>query len=785
MRATGSICTLVALANVASCVGTNTTLPKRPLLASGIVDLGIASNAYEKAKAFVGKLTNAQKVKIINGHSFTAGNISWAGYAGKDGIDGVNNQAYVSGFSTAAAVGMTWNPDLAEAHYLALGEEFYGTGYNLINGPVQSPNGRVAWSGRLPESISPEPYLSGIMEAKTVTGFNSAGVVTVGRHFAVDEQETNRKVGGYSSNVDEKTLMELYLWPFADSVKSGMMGVMCSLNGVNGQVACENDKLLNDYLKTKLGFPGLVLPDVAAQQSSYGSANAGLDYGSSQYWSETIILGGIANGTLTQARLDDMATRVVIGWYYANLDNGKQPSTISGSEYRNVRGNHSATIKQVAREAIVLLKNNNDGTRNGLPIGLPIRKPRAIGVFGAHAGPVMAGPNQVFSVTGSPAQIYPGHLAGITGSGEDSFPYVVDPHVALLSRIIADDTSVLWIFNNTYTSPYSIGIPGQGTGSGSNASISVGSSGGGGGAGGIPSFPGGFGTGGTPSFETYAASSDVCLVFINAWSGEGADRTELSNPGQDAMVNVVADNCNNTIVVANVAGPRILDAWIEHPNITAVIYSALLGQDSGNAIVDVLYGDVNPSGKLTYTIAKNATDYIPICGTLQCNFTEGVYIDYRYFDKRNISVRYPFGHGLSYTSFAYSKDVTVTITNQTALNSKYPTGSLGLGGDADLFDEVLVVNTSILNSGARDGAEIVQLYVGFPAEAQQPVQILRGFSKVQVKEGQTADISFSIRRRDISYWDTSAEKWAVASGIYTFSVGSSSRDIKSTTQLHI
>jgi len=229
----------------------------------------------------------------------------------------------------------------------------------------------------------------------------------------------------------------------------------------------------------------------------------------------------------------------------------------------------------------------------------------------------------------------------------------------------------------------------------------------------------------------------------------------------------------------------VLDAWAEHPNVTAILYSALLGQDSGNANVDTLYGDVNPSAKLTYTIAKNATDYIPICESLQCNFTEGVFIDYRYFDKNNISVRYPFGHGLSYTSFTYSDEISAQITDQAALQSKYPTAPIGLGGPADLFNEVLTIGTRIENSGSVDGAEIAQLYISFPKEAQQPTKILRGFSKVQIQAGQSADVTFSLRRRDISYFNTTADKWAIASGNYTFSVGASSQDIRATTQLEL
>jgi beta-glucosidase len=142
-----------------------------------------------------------------------------------------------------------------------------------------------------------------------------------------------------------------------------------------------------------------------------------------------------------------------------------------------------------------------------------------------------------------------------------------------------------------------------------------------------------WGTAGAASFKSYCYTTETCLVFINAWSGEGGDRLKLSDNRQDGMVNTVASYCNNTIVVANVAGPRILDAWIENENVTAVIYSGYLGQDSGNAIADMLYGDVNPSGKLTYTIAMNETQYpTQICKTLECDFTEGVFIDYRYLD---------------------------------------------------------------------------------------------------------------------------------------------------------
>jgi beta-glucosidase len=211
-----------------------------------------------------------------------------------------------------------------------------------------------------------------------------------------------------------------------------------------------------------------------------------------------------------------------------------------------------------------------------------------------------------------------------------------------------------------------------------------------------------------------------------------------------------------------------------------------LGQESGNAIADVLYGDVNPSGKLGYTLPKNASDYpseFNICEDEQCDYTEGVYLDYRYFDAENVTVRFPFGYGLSYTNFTYDTEATATITNQTALSYKYASGAVGLGGEQDLWDDIVNVTTSITNSGSLVGAEVAQLYVSFPDEAEQPIRILRGFEKVSISPGATADITFTLRRRDLSYWDTTAQGWALASGDYTLAVGTSSRDLKASTTL--
>jgi beta-glucosidase len=582
---------------------------KPALLSSGTHNLGVYQPAYEKAKSLVESLNNTEKITIITGGSIDG---VWTALEGKDGVNGVDLNYYVSVFPSANALSMSWNRDLAYVQFLATGKEFYGMGYNLVYGPECGPLGRNPWGGRQAEAFSPDPYLSGIFMGKSISGQNAAGVIATGRHYLLYEQETNRSrtlspgaTQAYSSDADDKTTHEVYLWPFADGAKAGMGAVMCAMNRINDTLSCENEAALSYLLKSQLGFPGVVVPDVGSQETSFGSANAGLDFGSSSLWSESIITAGIRNGSLTQARLDDMAIRNVIGYFYIGLDNGKQPSVADSTEYRDVRGNHSALIRQIGAESLVLLKNQNAGGR-----GLPLDKPHTLAAFGAHAGPAMVGPNHAFTISGSGSDTYQGHLVSPSGSGSGSFAYVVDPHMALTSRQVEKGGMFWWIMNDTYTSTSHINIAGAVGGGGEGTSISY-------------------------SYSNYAQNAEACLIFLSTYSGEGADRGELSNTDQDLMVSRVAAQCNNTIVIVNTVGPRPIESWIDHENVTAVLYGGMLGQESGHSIADVLYGDVNPSGKLVHTIGRKASDYpVSTCYTAECDFSEGAYIDYRWFDAK-------------------------------------------------------------------------------------------------------------------------------------------------------
>ncbi|USP79383.1 beta-d-glucoside glucohydrolase D [Curvularia clavata] len=758
------------------------------LLSSDSERLGNFAEAYEKARAFVSQLTNSQKISIITkgdvtSNSSSASNVSWTAYTTKDAIAGMNNDYFVSGFCSGNALSMTWDLDMVHAEAKASGDEFYGRGYALISGPEGGPLGRTPWAGRQAEAMSPDPYLSGLIFGQAISGMNSAGVIGGGRHFLLNEQETNRTSGlggsttiAYSSNVDDKTIHELYLWPFADAVRSGMAAVMCAMNRANKTYSCENNRLLNELLKDELGFPGLVWPDVGGQTTAFGSANGGSDYGDSSLWSESTMEAGIANGSLTQARLDDMAIRNVIPFYFVGLDDGKLPSKADTTEYRDVRANHSSLIRNIGANSLVLLKNSNTSGN-----GLPLDKPRVVSIFGAHAGPAMAGPNMAFSVQGTDGSTYQGHLVSGSGSAQLSLSYISTPYQSIMNRTINDGAMLWWVMNDTYSS----NSGGMGNGSPPSEMNSTGAgnsmdSGMGGGAG-----IGQSGTSVLPSFSNYASISEVCIVFLNSFSGEGADRTELFNDDQDTMVTSIASKCNNTIVVINTQGPRLMEAWIDNENVTAVLYGGYLGQESGNAIADVLYGDVYPSGRLINTIAKNESDYpVRICYDADCDFNEGVYIDYRYFDKYNKTVRFPFGYGLSYTSFEYS-EVQVKSIDLSALANTYPTGIATLGGKSDLFDTIISIDFILSNAGEKAGTEVAQLYVEYPAAAEQPPKQLRGFKKVAIEAGGSTKVTFDVRRRDISYWDVAAQDWAVAKGDYTFHVSSNSRDSKGTVTVTV
>ncbi|CAF3967139.1 unnamed protein product [Adineta steineri] len=293
------------------------------------------------------------------------------------------------------------------------------------------------------------------------------------------------------------------------------------------------------------------------------------------------------------------------------------------------------------------------------------------------------------------------------------------------------------------------------------------------------------------SLDNGKFSGGKCLVFINAWSSEGRDRRNLfAYHDGDKLINTVAARCASTIVIVNSVAQLNLEGWIENPNVTGVVWSGLAGPEYGPTIVDVLYGKYNPGGKLVFTIAKNDSDYgTNITNTYNSNYTEGVFLDYRHFDKYNIKPRYYFGYGISYTNFSFSELTILEVNQQNHISFSRQRRSVSYNNKdlLGMYEPVYTISFTVSNIGNVDGSEVPQLYLGFPEEAAEPPKILRGFERVYLAAGESKIVTLVLRQRDISYWNNIDQKWTVASGEYTVWIATSANnaDIKLEGFFHI
>jgi beta-glucosidase len=543
---------------------------------------------------------------------------------------------------------------------------------------------------------------------------------------------------------------------------------MCSYNRVNNSYGCQNSKTLNGLLKEELGFQGFVVSDWSALHGGAAAALAGLDMampGNAGLWGPNLTQA-VQNGTVPEGRIDDMVIRTIASYYQMGQDidfpkpGVGMPSDLS--KPHSIVDARNSSFKTVlfdgAVEGHVLLKNKNNA--------LPLKAPRLLSLFGYSAkapdqsnvgGGLSAWTYGVASFdfqefvsgfiaggVGNHTGIAPnGTIISGGGSGAVAMSLISAPFDAIAQQAYEDDTALFWDFSSP-----------------------------------------------EPSVD---GASDACLVIVNAFASEGFDRPGLRDDYTDGLIKHVADACNNTIVVFHNAGPRLVDTFIDHPNVTGLIFAHLPGQDSGRALVSVLYGKSNPSGKLPYTVARNESDYY--AGALdpsapegdfalfpQSEFSEGTLVDYRHFNAKNITPRYEFGFGLSYTTFNYSNlaiTKAASSSNTTTLNTgAYPKGPVAEGGQTDLWDVLVTVSADVTNAGDVAGAEVAQLYVGIPGAAA--TRQLRGFDKVFLNATATEKVEFGLTRRDLSVWDVVAQKWRLPLGEPGFGIwlGASSRDLR-------
>ncbi|KAF7538564.1 hypothetical protein G7054_g2770 [Neopestalotiopsis clavispora] len=774
------------------------------------------ADAYTKAADLVSQMTLAEKTNISSGTGFfmgpCVGNTGSALRLGfpqlclQDGPLGVRTTDNITAFPAGITTGATWNKQLMYERGVALGEEFKGKGANFYLGPSVGPLGRKPRGGRNWEGFGADPVLQGIAGAQTIKGVQEQGVIATLKHAIGNEQEEYRMYSviqaGYSSNIDDRTLHELYLWPFADGIHAGTGAVMTSYNAVNGSADSQNAYLINGLLKDELGFQGIVMTDWLAHLSGVSSALAGLDmnmpgdtlvpivFGTS-YWMYELTRSAL-NGSVPMDRINDMATRIVATWYQLGQDQDYPEPNFSSNtrdregpcypsalisptcvvnQYVNVQADHATVAKAVAQEAITLLKNNGSF--------LPISTSVPLSVFGTDAQTDPAGANSC-----TDKSCNRGLLGMGWGSGSADYPYLDDP----ISSFKRKAGNVTYYDSDTF--PSSIPTPG---------------------------------------------ANDVAIVFINSDSGENSYTVENNHGDRDAsglsawhngdaLVQAAAAKYANVVIVIHTVGPLVLEPWIDLPSVKSVLVAHLPGQEAGDSLTEVLFGEVSPSGHLPYSIPKSEDDYpsstdlitFEFLGQAQDTYTEGLYIDYRYLNKNGKTPRYAFGHGLSYTTFSLSQRghlpgrfdriwrylyswldsgeaESAYAAGQSGAEYAYPTGYSetqtagppaggASGGNPALWDVAYTLSAKVTNTGATAaGKAVVQAYVQFPSGSayDTPVIQLRDFVKTGSLAASSGSetVQLSLTRRDLSVWDTKLQNWVVPAGEFKIWLGQASDDL--------
>ncbi|WP_420140905.1 glycoside hydrolase family 3 C-terminal domain-containing protein [Sphingomonas sp.] len=601
--------------------------------------------------------------------------------------------ALPSGILTAS----TWNPRLARQAGAMIGSEARNSGFNvMLAGGVNLM--RDPGNGRNFEYAGEDPLLAGTMVGAFIGGIQSNNIVSTIKHYALNDQETGRN--RVNILIDEPAARMSDLLAFQIAIEQGDPGsVMCSYNLVNGIYACQNSWLNNTVLKGDWGFRGYVMSDWGAQHDTVKDALGGLDqetgvgHEGSWVWREKL-KSAVQTGQVSQAVLDDKVRRVAFALiHYGAIDNPPKPAWIDFAANEKV-------AQADAEEGIVLLKN--DG--NLLPLGPDVR---TIAVIGGHAeAGVLTG--------GGSAQVYPRGGTAVKGLGPKSWPGPIVYGKSSPGGALANERP--------------------------NAKVT-------------------FDSGERPaSAAAVAKAADVAIVFATQWTAESLDFSTTLPDNQDALIEAVAAANPRTIVVLETGGP-VLMPWA--PRVGAIVEAWYPGSRGGQAIARVLTGAVNPSGKLPVTFGRVAEDYpravIPGQNTAKgeqfdVRYDEGAAVGYKWFEKTAKAPLFPFGHGLSYTSFI-----------QDRLRATQSRG-------------VITASFRVRNSGQRAGAHVAQLYVAPVAGGWEAPKRLGAFDKVTLAPGQERTVTVNIDPRLLSTWDQGRQAFRVAGGTYRVTLARDASD---------
>jgi beta-glucosidase len=700
----------------------------------------------QRAEKLVGAMTLDEKIQTVFGYFSTdfepkkfqapeAGRKDSAGY-----IPGIERLGLPAQWQTDAGIGVatqaaskspyertslpsglattaTWNPKLAYAGGAMIGAEARSTGFNvMLAGGVNLM--REPRNGRNFEYGGEDPLLAGVMVGEQIRGIQSNHVVSTLKHFAFNDQETNRntinvRIADAAGRMSDLLALQIAL-------ERGNPGsVMCSYNRVNGPYACESDYLLNQVLKGDWGFKGYVMSDWGATHSTIPAALSGLDqqsghpFDKSPYFNEAL-KEAVVNGHVPQSRLDDMVKRIA----WAMFANGvvEHPVKAPDSPSAGIDFAAHAKVTQAdAEEAIVLLKN-----RGGLlPLGAGVK---SIAIIGGHANAgVLSG--------GGSAQVYPLGGMAVPNDGPKGFPGPMVYHRSSPLQELGKLSKAKLSYHD-----------------GKDAAAAA----------------------------KLAAASDVVIVFGTQWTGESLDQPDLNLPGaQDALIAAVARANKNTVVVLQTGGPVVMP-WLDQ--VGAVLEAWYPGTSGGAAIARVLSGEVNPSGRLPATFpasvaqlprpvidgdAHTQDEAVKEKATTDYNI-EGAAVGYKWFDLKGHKPLFPFGYGLSYTSFAYH----------------------GLAARA--AGNGMEVSFSVKNTGQRAGKNVAQVYVAPAAGGWEAPKRLAGWEKLDLQPGASGKATVRIDPRLLGVYDSAAKRWNIAAGDYLVTLAdSATAQPAATVKLHL
>ena len=694
------------------------------------------------------RLTLEEKVSLAHANSnFTTAGVPRLGIPElimDDGPLGVREEVndhfhalgHVDDFATAMpgtlGLAATWDTNLARTFGTVIGQEAVQRGKNIMLGPAVNIQ-RTPLCGRNFEYLGEDPCLTSRMAVSYIEGEQAQGVSSCIKHFAANSQEFER--GSINEIIDERTLREIYLPAFRAAVQeAGVMCIMSAYNQINGQYCSENAHLLKDILKDDWGFQGLVMSDWGAVHHMDLTVFNGLDIemGTKAPYESNYLaapfLNGLNTGQFPVSALDDMVRRHLYVMFKLNLiyDPSNPPAAKSEPQTPLSTRAHQEIAQKIAEEAFVLLKNENF-----LP--LDAAHFRTIAIIGGNAA-------AKFCHAGGSANIKP--------------PFEVTA-LEGISNYVGGKVKI--IYAKGYYPPGNRGAPGLKPDG--NLATAADSS--------------------QLVDEAIAAAKSADLVIyvggLNhkiGFDSEGGDRKDIELPaGQDKLLKKIVRANPRTVVVLIGGGAVEMDqSWLSR--VPALLYAWYPGMEGGNALARVLFGDVNPSGKLPCTFPKRLADtpataldaYPGEKGTVV--YKEGLLVGYRWYDTKGIEPLFPFGYGLSYTRFAY--------TNLVFIPNRGPTGL------------PQTIQFDLANTGDRAGAEVAEVYVQ-PVNpgVSRPVKELKGFAKVFLQPGETQNVSITLDENAFAYYDVGTRSWVAAQGEYEILVGGSSRNIPLTGDLHL